>query len=133
VSVVALAAVSACGSDASRDSSPDETAAATSLTIVVTPDEGADATTYELTCDPSGGDHPQPQQACDAFAAAGAEVFDAAPADQTCAQVYGGPQTASVTGTFEGDDVDASFSRQNGCEIDRWEKLGTTVFNLPLQ
>ena len=103
------------------------------MTIVVTPDEGADPTTYKLTCDPAGGDHPQPQQACDAIAAAGASVFEPVPSDTTCTTVFGGPEKATVTGTYEGKDVDATFSRENGCEIDRWEKLGTTVFNVPLQ
>nr|WP_256435421.1 SSI family serine proteinase inhibitor [Aeromicrobium sp. CFBP 8757] len=103
------------------------------MTIEVVSGEGAAPKTYRLTCDPAGGDHPQPEQACDAIAAAGASVFEPVAADQSCTMVFGGPQTATVTGTYEGADVDASFSRQDGCEIDRWEKLGTTVFDLPLQ
>jgi hypothetical protein len=132
---VALAAVSACGSDTSSDGPTDDSTgdAATSLTIVVTPDNGADPSTYRLTCDPAGGDHPQPSEACDALAAAGAGVFEAVPADTSCAAVFGGPQTATVTGTYDGKDVDASFSRKDSCEIERWEKLGTTFFNVPLQ
>ena len=130
--------LSACGSDASSDGGRDGTAggddaaSGTSLTIKVVSDEGVAPKTLTLTCDPAGGDHPQPQQACDAIAAAGASVFDPVPADQSCTMVYGGPQTATITGTYEGKDVDATFSRENGCEIDRWEKLGTTVFDLPL-
>ncbi len=140
---VALAALvslslSACGSDTSSDDAGDGTgsgdtaASGTSLTIEVVSDEGVAPKTLTLTCDPAGGDHPQPQQACDAIAAAGAAVFEPVPADQSCTMVFGGPQTATITGTYAGKDVDASFSRQNGCEIDRWEKLGTTVFDLPL-
>ncbi|KAA1373800.1 hypothetical protein ESP62_017520 [Aeromicrobium fastidiosum] len=133
-----MAALSACGSDASSDGGGSDgsgasPAAGTSLTIAVTPDEGATPKTYRLTCDPAGGDHPQAEQACDAIAAAGASVFEPVSSDQTCTQVFGGPQQATVKGTYDGKDVDASFSRQNGCEIDRWEKLGTTVFNVPLQ
>jgi hypothetical protein len=138
LAVVAIAALSACGSGASSDG--DDSAATeapskagTALTIEVVRSEGAAPTTYELTCDPAGGDHPQPAQACDAIAAAGASVFDPVPSGQACTMIFGGPQTATVTGTYEGTKVDASFSRQNGCEIDRWEKLGTTVFNVPLQ
>ncbi len=136
---VSVLALSACGSDVSSDGadgpSGDEASAgaSTSLTIVVTAAEDAEPSTYELSCDPDGGDHPQPEQACAAIAAAGATVFDATPSDQMCTMIYGGPQTATITGTYDGTDVDASFSRQNGCEIDRWEKLGTTVFNVPLQ
>ena len=135
-SLVALAALSACGSESSSDggSNADAPAAATtSLTIKVAASEGADPKTYTLTCDPAGGDHPQPQQACDAIAKAGASVFEPVPSDTTCTTVFGGPEKATITGTYQGKDVDASFSRQNGCETDRWEKLGTTVFDVPLQ
>jgi hypothetical protein len=132
---VALVGLSACGSsDAGSDDTSDggSSDAGTSLTIVVTPDEGAKTSTYDLTCDPAGGDHPQPQQACEAIAAAGADIFDEPPADQTCTQQYGGPQVATITGTYGGKDVDATFSRTDGCQIDRWDELGTTVFNVPL-
>ncbi|WP_200938181.1 SSI family serine proteinase inhibitor [Aeromicrobium sp. Root472D3] len=138
VAVAALVSLAACGSGTDGDGdgrAPDGDAAAsgTSLTIEVVSGEGATPKTYRLTCDPAGGDHPQPEQACDAIAAAGASVFEPVPSDRSCTMVFGGPQTATVTGTYEGADVDASFSRQDGCEIDRWEKLGTTVFDLPLQ
>ena len=135
VAAMALVALSSCGSDATSDGASDDTAGSdgTALTIVVTPADGAKTSTYDLTCDPAGGDHPGPEQACDAIAAAGASVFEPVPSDQSCTMVFGGPQTATVTGTYEGADVDASFSRQDGCEIDRWEKLGTTVFVVPLQ
>jgi len=138
VAALAAATLSACGSEGGSDAAPgdssgDASSATTSLTIVVTATEGGEPSTYELTCDPVGGDHPQAEQACAAVAKAGASVFDPVPADQSCTMIYGGPQTATVTGTYEGKDVDASFSRQDGCEIDRWEKLGTTFFNVPLQ
>ena len=128
--VVALAAtLSACGKDADSGSASSGTA----LTITVRVDEGADPETYELECDPPGGDHPQPADACKALDAAGIEVFGPVAEDQVCTELYGGPQTATVTGTYEGDDVEAEFSRTNGCEVDRWEQLGTTFFNVPLQ
>jgi hypothetical protein len=139
VAAVALAALSACGSDATSDESSagdrsgDAADAKTSLTIVVTPAEGAEPSTYQLTCDPAGGDHPQAEQACAVLAKAGASVFDPVPDDTSCTTVFGGPQTATVTGTYAGKDVDATFNRADGCEIDRWEKLGTTFFNVPLQ
>lgn len=141
VAALALAAVSACGSDGSDAASPGDDASTgsgtsgtgTALTIEVSPGDGARTSTYDLRCDPPGGDHPQPEQACDAIAAAGVDVFDPVPSDQSCTQVFGGPQTATITGTYAGRTVDATFSRSDGCEIDRWERLGTTVFNLPLQ
>ncbi len=49
------------------------------------------------------------------------KVFEPTPGDVACTQQYGGPETATVTGTFKGEQVDAKFGRQNGCEIARWE------------
>lgn len=40
-----------------------------------------------------------------------------------CTQQYGGPERAVVTGTLEGEEVDATFSRENGCEIARFDTL----------
>jgi hypothetical protein len=40
-----------------------------------------------------------------------------------CSQIYGGPQTARVTGTFRGSVVSAAFNRVGGCEIARWTRV----------
>jgi hypothetical protein len=55
----------------------------------------------------------------------GATVKDFAPtaADQPCTEIYGGPGKATVTGTLDGAAVNATFTRSNGCEIARWEKM----------
>ncbi|WP_456696452.1 SSI family serine proteinase inhibitor [Aeromicrobium sp. P5_D10] len=127
LAVATLAVLAACGGSSDSGSSQDD-----KLSIVVTLDKGADPTTYELSCDPVGGDHPQPEQACDVLDDAGVEVFEPVPADTMCTELYGGPQTAKVKGTYDGKKIDATFDRTNGCEIDRWEKLGTTFFNVPL-
>ncbi len=58
---------------------------------------------------------------------AAARVSDAdlapTPGKIACTQLYGGPETASISGTLRGEKVDASFSRVNGCEIARWEHV----------
>ena len=105
----------------------------TSLDIIVTADEGAEPRLMTLRCDPPKGDHPQPAQACAALEKAGAGIFDPVPDDQACTMIFGGPQTANIRGSYDGERVNANFSRSNGCEIDRWEALGTTVFDIPLQ
>ena len=130
--LVALAALSACGSG-DGDSDKPSTTPETSLTITVLVDEGATPKVMKLACNPDGGDHPQPAQACAALDEAGAKIFKPVPKDQVCSMLYGGPQTATVTGTYKGKAVDATFKRTNGCETDRWEKLGTTFFNVPMQ
>src|SRR5688572_15191756 len=70
--VVLAATLAACGKDADSGPSSDGTA----LTITVVADEGADPKAYELECEPAGGDHPQPAEACKALKAAGATVFE---------------------------------------------------------
>jgi hypothetical protein len=59
-------------------------------------------------------------------AAAGVSAADLAPArgDTACAELYGGPETASIRGTLRGEAVDARFSRIDSCEIARWERVG---------
>ena len=38
-----------------------------------------------------------------------------------CTELYGGPQTATISGTLRGEPVDLELTRVNGCEIARWE------------
>jgi hypothetical protein len=42
--------------------------------------------------------------------------------DRVCTQLYGGPQTARITGTFGAADVARSLKRTNGCEIEDWKQ-----------
>ena len=44
-----------------------------------------------------------------------------------CTELYGGPQTATITGTLRGERVDLKLSRVNGCEIARWEAAGALL------
>jgi hypothetical protein len=95
---------------------------ATELTILV--DDGAGGkTTWTLTCDPPGGTHPDPAAACRVLHAHGARALPPVRKDVACTQVYGGPQTATITGIWQGGRVGSSFSRINGCEISRWDLL----------
>lgn len=45
-----------------------------------------------------------------------------APGGRVCTQVYGGPQTAHVTGSIAGKPVDVELARRNGCEIADWDR-----------
>lgn len=136
MALAAITALSACGSGeepAVDDTPAPDRSTETSLTITVVTDEGAAPDVLGLRCDPVGGDHPNAEAACAAVADAGGEAaFEPVPTDQACTEIYGGPQTAKITGTYQGSEVDASFSRENGCEIDRWDALGTEVFDVPM-
>ena len=37
--------------------------------------------------------------------------------------IYGGPETATVTGTWRGRPVDAEFRRNDGAQIFRWDQV----------
>ena len=60
---------------------------------------------------------------CARLAKTPASDFAPVPGDVACTQIYGGPQKATVKGTLNGKPVDASFSRENGCQTARWDKL----------
>lgn len=131
-------ALSGCGSDeppagtAAVPSSPSGAggsttepapASGTELTVTVrTGGEDAEQT-WTLRCAPDGGDHPDPAGACAALATGGATALDPVAGDTVCSQVFGGPQTAVVTGTRDGQQVDTTVQRSNGCEIARWNRL----------
>lgn len=87
-------------------------------------DNGQGSTvTWTLTCEPIGGNHPDAQAACAALAAQGSTALPAVPPTKACTQVHGGPQTATVTGTWRQRNVTAQLNRINGCEIGRWDAL----------
>lgn len=99
-----------------------DAAAQADLTIVVNDGKG-NATTWHLTCSPAGGDHPTPAKACAVLAEHGATALPPVPTDRMCTELYGGPQTARITGTWQGRTVDARLSRTDGCQIARWDAL----------
>ncbi len=112
--MTALLSLAACSTSSSGE---------TDLTVTVIPDPSSEPEVWSLTCDPPGGNHPDPTAACallDDLARSQADPFAPTPDDVACSQEYAGPSTATVTGTWLGDDVDASFSLVDGCEIARW-------------
>ena len=99
------------------------TAGKTHLTITVTASPKAKPVTRTLTCDPPGGDVPKAADACAALAkatTAKVDPFTPTPKHQMCTMIYGGPEVATVKGTWNGKKVDAKFDRKNGCEVKRW-------------
>jgi hypothetical protein len=117
---VLAAALVGCGSESSAG--PGD---GTSLTVTYWPrgPEGGAKQTWTLRCDPAGGSLPRPAAACRKLATDPALLAEPVPPSTVCAQIYGGPQTARVTGKVDGEQVSAAFSRTNGCEIPRWDTL----------
>ncbi len=82
--------------------------------------------TRTLTCDPPGGDHPRPEQACAALAAVD-DPFAPTPPGAMSTMIYGGPRTATVDGHWRGQPVHATFDRTNGAEIFRWNRVAALL------
>ena len=106
--------LAACGDESTPTGSGD----VTKLTLRVDGD-GRGPTkelTLELTCA-----KPDENEACAAASKLSAADLAPTPADTACTQIYGGPETASIKGTLNGEPVDATFKRTDGCEIKRWD------------
>jgi hypothetical protein len=78
---------------------------------------------WQLSCDPASGDHPDPPAACAALAAHAEQALPPVRKDVACTEIYGGPDKATISGTWRGRQVSSRFSRVNGCEISRWDQL----------
>ncbi|MFV1989352.1 MAG: hypothetical protein ACC652_01265 [Acidimicrobiales bacterium] len=50
-------------------------------------------------------------------------LVEGPPPDQICTEIYGGPDVAIIVGSHDGDVVDTTVDRTNGCGIDDWDQL----------
>jgi hypothetical protein len=117
--LAAIALLAGCGSDGSGGTSEPRY----DVTISYRPTGAAGGEqTATLTCDPDGGTHPDPAKACDALLQ-NEDALEPVPGDVACTEIYGGPQVATIVGG----DVNASFSRSNGCQIARWDALKAAI------
>jgi hypothetical protein len=103
-------------------------ASAPTVHLTVRYDAGAeDAKTATLRCGRkttgTGFLRTQAAKAC-RIARSHLAVLTTIPADdQICAQIYGGPQTASVTGRIGKQKVARRFARADGCQVADWTAL----------
>ncbi|MFC5748861.1 SSI family serine proteinase inhibitor [Actinomadura rugatobispora] len=137
-----ILSLAACGSEQATSNPADQPSATTSvqpsgspeakntLTVQVKASAQAPATTWTLSCDPAGGDHPKAQQACAALAKAKDPFKPTAP-DQMCTKIYGGPEIATVKGTWHDKPIDAKFTRADGCELHRWTQVAPLLGDVP--
>ena len=79
-------------------------------------------TRWTLRCDPPGGTLPRRADACAKLDRL-QSPFAPTPKGMACAEIYGGPQQALITGTHAGRRVWATLAARNGCEIARWSRL----------
>jgi hypothetical protein len=132
VAAAAVAAVAACGSAHTSGGSaaasgnthaPPSAKAAVSLVITLTAHPGAKPVTWTLQCEPTGGTHPDAAAACSALAKA-KNPFAPTPKGMMCPMIVSGPATAKVVGTWHDTNINAVFSKSNGCQTSRWDKIG---------
>src|SRR5919204_3365219 len=85
---------------------------------------------WTLRCGPPGGSLPRAAIACRRLAALD-HPFAPTPPGTACSQIFAGPQVALVTGRYRGRRVYARFSRRNGCETERWNRV-RVLFPVPI-
>lgn len=96
-----------------------------SLSIALSPNSAkrrVGRRTYTLRCGPAAGTLPHRADACTKLLRV-QNPFAPVPRDQACTQIYGGPQQAVVTGIYGGKPVRTTFTRTDGCQIARWNRV----------
>ena len=115
--VTALALLAGCGGS---DSTPDQRA--TDLDIVVWPSgRSGDKDEATLQCSPPAGSLANAAEACRRLERMDRPFMRPA-GDVVCTEIYGGPAVAEIRGTFDGNQVDTTFARTDGCEIALWDR-----------
>jgi hypothetical protein len=106
-----------------NDKGGGDTGPTAALEVSVTPGGEAPTKVWTLRCPSGAGTLPDAARACEQLARVD-DPFAPVPKNTACTQVYGGPEEADVRGVYRGRPVNAHFDRGNGCEIDRWDKVG---------
>jgi hypothetical protein len=120
--LLAATAISACGADDEQPAEPSRPAT-TQLRVEVT-GAGPDPVRVGLTC---GGSEPCDRSRLHKLSG----IVKRDDAKQACTQQYGGPERARVTGTLEGEPVDITVTRENGCEIADYQALFAALGRKP--
>jgi hypothetical protein len=112
-------AVAGCGDD--EDEPARQSGPAARLEVVVRP--GGDGTRERRTtveCDVLGAG--ASNASCRRLGGLSRADLAPVPGATACAQIYGGPGVATVSGTLGGEPVEARFKLTDSCEIERWRR-----------
>jgi hypothetical protein len=112
-----VALVAGCGDDDLPTEAPSaEDITELGLELDADGPDGEAAQVRRLEC---GGDAEAP--ACSLVGDLPPDPAAPVPPDTACTEIYGGPDTLHVEGTLEGRPIEGTFTRENGCEIERFE------------
>ncbi len=98
------------------------------INVTYVAQDGASIKHWALLCNPPGGTHKSAKKACVALLKV-KDPFKSSDPNMMCTQQYGGPETADVQGVWNGKKIRANFSKINGCEIARWQKVQALLIN----
>jgi len=122
---LAVLALAGCGGE-EEAADPGRPAPVSQLTVRVDPDGDGpqQAKQARISCDQEPAERGSPCATAHKLRPAD---FEPTPDDVACTELFGGPETATISGTLEREKVDGRFSRQDGCEIARWEKVSALL------
>ena len=118
--LLVLALLAGCGGGGESSGSDSKI----DLTVTLWPNGvNGDFVAWQLQCEPTGGDHPDPAAACAALTAI-EDPFGPVPPPPRCEEIpESGPELARVEGDFRGRQVRSTFSRASACVIPRWDRI----------
>ena len=118
--LLALVLLAGCGGSGSGDGG--NAKIDLKLTLWPTGTNG-DSISWRLECEPTGGDHPDPEAACAALTAVQDPFGKLAPPPR-CEEIPGSsPEVALLEGEFRGRKVRAMFDRSSACVAGRWDRI----------
>ncbi len=117
-----LALVVGCAEDDKGIGTPPD--ASIDLVVRVDPDGKGVAPAKELRVRCT---EPGDSAACRAAERLRPSDFEPVPGETACTQIFGGAETASISGELPSGPVKGSFSKENGCEAARWEKVAALL------
>ncbi|WP_284979198.1 SSI family serine proteinase inhibitor [Arthrobacter sp. fls2-241-R2A-200] len=138
LAMLGVAAVTACsgspapGGPSVPNSAPPTGQGNAELSIMVLDKPGGVPRTYTLVCTDgtpaAETQHPAASDACTTIKNH-PTLLSPAPArtDFACTQQYGGPATATVTGSVDGKEINIAFKRTDGCQIALWDAASSVL------